>query len=957
MFLHLLRRSLARGSRSTPAGVRRLRLEALEDRTLPSSIVWTNRGNATQDPDDFNKVFGTNAATARTIVDAALDAWERVISNFNFSNGSNTFEVDISMSNNNDNGGASSTGLAYDANGKPKKGQINLGRGTNGHGAGYYLDPNPTDWAEFSDPVTGFTGTPPSGSPVSGFDLFSVVVHELAHVLGINRSILSAFRNDPNGYIDDTGQPDIHNPGAGTLFTFTGPSVQALLTSNNGGPNGTGLNHPVHTAQIFNTYTNSTTGTTYDGCNDVLNPVLFPRLRHLPSLLAALILKDAYGYTITVPQTFGSFYVNLNEATGQLVVRGADRTQGPTTITSNDIVTIRQDNGILIVSVDVGADVPGTGPTGPLESRFFPFEVNSIVIQTGGGNDTIRIEGNKPGGVSIPITIDAGDGDDIIVLSPQVRDLDDLASGNTITSNGGPGNDSLFVNDGTDSVAGRAYTITDATVTRGAHTFPYSSIQTLVVNAGTGANPIQVRSSPLNTAVIVTGGGGNDTITVGSTGNTLDAVRGNLTVFGDSGTDTLTINDQGTTIARTYTLTSLSVSRSGAGTIFYDILEGVTLNCGSGSDTVAVQSTTSVAPVTINAGSGTDTITVSNTSNTLNGILGALTVNGQGGTDALNLADQGTSTAKSYTLTATTVKRSDLALVTFGTVETLGLTAGSGGDTLTVSGGYPAGTTTTFNGGPGTDTLVGVDTVNTWRITASNAGDVNGKVHFQAVENLTGGTSLDRFVFSNGQGVAGVLDGRGGTDTLDYAAYTSGVTVNLATGAATGASGGANSIENVTGGLAGDSLTGNAGSNVLRGGDGADSVQGLDGADLLLGEADNDRLDGGGGRNVLIGGRGSDLLQGGPDDDLLIGGTTAFDADDPTLLAILEEWKRTDRAYLERVKNLRQGGGLNGSAVLDATTVFEDGDKDELAGGAGLDWFFIHAGDSITDLAAGEEVG
>ena len=52
---------------------------------------------------------------------------------------------------------------------------------------------------------------------------------------------------------------------------------------------------------------------------------------------------------------------------------------------------------------------------------------------------------------------------------------------------------------------------------------------------------------------------------------------------------------------------------------------------------------------------------------------------------------------------------------------------------------------------------------------------------FTSVENLTGGPGIDRFVFANGVGVTGTVNGGGGGDFLDYAAYTTGVTVNLGT--------------------------------------------------------------------------------------------------------------------------------------------------------------------------------
>src|SRR6266705_721261 len=72
-------------------------LETLESRLLLSadlsSIVWVNRGDAS---DNFASVFGANAPAARAVVDAAIDSWDRVITNFNYSDGTDHFDLTLS---------------------------------------------------------------------------------------------------------------------------------------------------------------------------------------------------------------------------------------------------------------------------------------------------------------------------------------------------------------------------------------------------------------------------------------------------------------------------------------------------------------------------------------------------------------------------------------------------------------------------------------------------------------------------------------------------------------------------------------------------------------------------------------------------------------------------------------------------------------------------------------------
>lgn len=219
---------------------------------------------------------------------------------------------------------------------------------------------------------------------------------------------------------------------------------------------------------------------------------------------------------------------------------------------------------------------------------------------------------------------------------------------------------------------------------------------------------------------------------------------------------------------------------------------------------------------------------------------------------------------------------------------------------------------TTLDGGAGSDKLIGRNAASTWTITANNAGKV-GNATFTAVENLTGGTLNDTFKFSNGAGVSGTIDGGGGVNTLNYAAYLTAVKVNLLLGTATG-TGGISNIRNVTGGAAND---------------------------ILVGDTNNNVLTGSAGRDVIIGGGGKDTLNGGAGDDILIGGTTDNDNNPANLDAIMAAWA-ANLPYATRITNL--------GTLLSASTVHDDnGAVDSLTGGLGLDWFLTSVGDVVKD--------
>jgi hypothetical protein len=103
-----------------------------------------------------------------------------------------------------------------------------------------------------------------------------------------------------------------------------------------------------------------------------------------------------------------------------------------------------------------------------------------------------------------------------------------------------------------------------------------------------------------------------------------------------------------------------------------------------------------------------------------------------------------------------------------------------------------------------------------------------------------------------------------------------------------------------------------------------------------------------------LGGQGADKLSGGTGDDRLVAGPTDFDLDPVALQNIFGEWTSAS-PYADRVSHLTGAtGGLNGSAVLTATTVHDDLVKDVLSDVRGSDWFVVSALDTF-DLKPGEQ--
>jgi hypothetical protein len=522
---------------------------------------------------------------------------------------------------------------------------------------------------------------------------------------------------------------------------------------------------------------------------------------------------------------------------------------------------------------------------------------------------------------SDPIVVEAGGGADHIVI--------DARLGTTVEVRGGAEADILTVNGttGDDQI-----TVTRTRVTIGTTHVDYTEVEKLRVRAEAGEDTLHMLSATNHTPVDLFGGDHNDRIEFGDSDTSLGRLHSRVVVWGGEGTDEMYLSDRAATQGQAYSVTGTSVSRSGASDVSYGDIERLTLETSHLNDTITVQSTSSTTPLDVNAGSGNDTINIGSAGNSLATILEPVTVHGDGGaTDVLNLNDHNSGAGLAYVIGrpvvgGSAVLRGGSTVVVYDTLERLVLNAGTAGDTFNVEK-LSDSPSVTVNGRGGADTLLAPNRNNTWNVTGANSGNLTGDIAFSSVENLTGNSNADRFAFSNGATISGVIDGRGGSDTLDYTLYSTTVTARLSTGTATG-SNGVRSIENVLGGAVDDVIIGNSGANTLRGG---------------------------GGRDVVIGGWGADILYGDTGDDLLISSTTDYDANDLALFTILGEWSRGDRTYAERIDQLRNGGGRNGDYRLDWTTVHEDSVSDTLRGGAALDWFFVSSEDSLPDLSGLEQ--
>ena len=278
------------------------------------------------------------------------------------------------------------------------------------------------------------------------------------------------------------------------------------------------------------------------------------------------------------------------------------------------------------------------------------------------------------------------------------------------------------------------------------------------------------------------------------------------------------------------------------------------------------------------------------------------------------------------------------------------LYGGSGNDTLRGGSGndrlYGGKGDDLLDGGTGNDSLYG-----SYGDDVLLGGSGNDRLYgSRDNDSLDGGDGADRLYGSSGNDSLSGGEGKdylsasSGNDHLDGGSHDDRLYGGSGNDTLFGGSGNdylsaGSGNDRLHGGDGDDRLYGNSGNDLLSAAAGNDYLSGSSGNDVLLGGLANDSILGGSGRDLLIGGLGSDYLSGYYSDDVLIGGTTSHDANDQALLALLAEWTRKTPID-DRIGNLQNGGGLNGTATLKlGMTVFDDDARDTLYGGSSSDWF------------------
>jgi len=754
------RRAVSRRRRSHSA----VPAQVLEDRTLLSNIVWDNRGDVS---DGFDAAFDEDAELAREVVDAALQDWEDLIVDFNYANdpGTNDLTMTIFMDPTLPAGtlglsqavvldSVDDDGIPF---GKPISGTLRLGLLDNdgdGDSDGWFIDPTPNDHSEFLGLADGTSpnitnafmleATP--GGPADNLnDLYSLVIHEMGHAVGFGSTAGSDFQTSglftDTGIVDDSTTGNVANP---NFYVFQGPSVNALLTAANlNSDAGTA----VHTAgDRANNVPVQFNGQNFYGTRDIMNRngVTNDR-RALISNKLALMLQDV-GYTINgLPEFDAHAYALLNETSGHLTIRGGrddvvigNVVQG----SSDDTVIIDRFGNSLMVSVDIGVDIPGTGAgQDPLDqsNAFITFfnigDISSISIDTYGGEDTIDIRGLADG---MTLVINAGDDDDSITIGDGL--LEDIES--TVTTLGNVGNDTVRYNDSLHD-SGEDYSLEeffegflDEFERSGVGSFLHSA-ENVVIDGGSAADSYTLQGT-VAANVTLNAGGGADDITVGD--GDLDQFSGTVSINGGSQgvgqVDSLLVDDSLHAGAETYTINSGLVTRSGLPlfAFTFSAIETLDVEGGTSANTFNVNGTADGVDVTVTGGPSSDIFHVGNGDIDTNLGDGLLHIVGGAGdaVDQLILDDTLDTGNDSYFFDDNEFNKFNyVGTLTFAQIEHVNLDANHHNNQVHVFR-TPTGTGLTINGGGGNNTVF-----------AGN-GDFDSNIRGDLTFN--GGFDFDRFV-------------------------------------------------------------------------------------------------------------------------------------------------------------------------------------------------------------------
>jgi|GEM_PF-2063854 len=289
----------------------------------------------------------------------------------------------------------------------------------------------------------------------------------------------------------------------------------------------------------------------------------------------------------------------------------------------------------------------------------------------------------------------------------------------------------------------------------GINTFNIGSltgISSLTINGTSNVDTYDIVSLGLNAPLSIVLGGGDDTVTLGSSPFASQLIQSPVTVFGDAGNDTLFLgsnngdsidanitfnggasvggvgdrivfNDFAPSYNISYDIAPTFVTRDGFNlphTVSYSSTEGIVVNAGSGADTVTVLN--AIAPlVTANGNDGNDNFIVGG--GNMTGFVPQI-FNGGLGTDQITFDDHLDPTARFWDIRPNEVIFGGLISLFTNSFESVGVLAGTGADEITFAGEF--GQNLNIDGGGGFDRFLWNEAKNFYPLSGTYSVNLNG---------------------------------------------------------------------------------------------------------------------------------------------------------------------------------------------------------------------------------------
>jgi hypothetical protein len=407
--------------------------------------------------------------------------------------------------------------------------------------------------------------------------------------------------------------------------------------------------------------------------------------------------------------------------------------------------------------------------------------VNGHLIITGdqdsaGENDTFDLRMSPSAGSQLQIFVNKGF---ISAASATPNQTVDLTNITEIDVNGVGGSNTLILdntygainvpngiiyNGGTDTTKTNVLTLVGGSFTNETTTPTSATAGTLSLDNG-GAALESVTFSAVQ-AVNDTTGVVNDTIDGTAAGSALNVVDGAKLINGVQSTQ-VKGNTGAAFVPVSFADKTNVIVRGAGGSVTYTVnvtkpadgLGNLTIDGGDSGNTVDVLA--DAAGTTINAGNGNDTVTLHDANNSVAGITGALTLNGQGGSNTLNVASNA-----NITLADTALSSGPMAVTLDGHFQTANLTGGTAANSFDVSGWTGTGT---LDGQGAADTVVSINSGVSFTLTdTSLARTGRGTLTLTSIAaaNLTDTGGGQTFDVSGWTGTGTLTGDAGKTDTL-----------------------------------------------------------------------------------------------------------------------------------------------------------------------------------------------